>query len=134
MRNFFAVRGEFPLLRCMIVDGSPVVRKVARRLIASDTIVVSTADTGYQTVAACSVEMPDVIILDDDLSDMPAPEVISQIRALPGGENSSIYLCLPEVDITKIMRAKRAGAAGYLLKPFNRASIAEILPQIAVEG
>ncbi|MBZ9604088.1 response regulator [Phyllobacterium chamaecytisi] len=122
------------MLRCMIVDGSPVVRKVARRLIANETTVVTTADTGYQTIAACSVEMPDIIILDDALSDMPAPEIISQVRALPGGENSKIYLCLPEVDLSRIMRAKRAGAAGYLLKPFNRVSIAEILPPVPVEG
>ncbi|MEK1853928.1 MAG: response regulator [Phyllobacterium sp.] len=118
----------------MIVDGSPVVRKVARRLIASGTTVVTTADTGFQTVAACSVEMPDVIILDSALSDMPAVDIITQVRALPGGENSKIYLCLPEIDVTKIMRAKRAGAAGYLLKPFNRASITEILPQVPMEG
>ncbi|WP_244423921.1 response regulator [Phyllobacterium sp. YR531] len=114
----------------MVVDGSPVVRKVADRLISSDKVVVTMADTGYQTLAACSVEMPDMIILDDGLIDMPAPEIIKQIRALPGGEHTRIYLCLPEMDIAKIMRAKRAGASGYLLKPFNRASIAEIMPSI----
>ena len=72
------------MLRCMIVDGSPVVRKVARRLIANETTVVTTADTGYQTIAACSVEMPDIIILDDALSDMPAPEIISSGACLAG--------------------------------------------------
>jgi two-component system, chemotaxis family, chemotaxis protein CheY len=122
------------MLRCMVVDGSPVVRKVANRLIASDTVVVTMADTGYQTVAACSVEMPDMIILDDGLSDMPATEIIKQVRALPGGENTRIYLCLPEIDVTRIMRAKRAGATGYLLKPFNRASITEIMPPIEIES
>ncbi|MEI4480079.1 MULTISPECIES: response regulator [unclassified Phyllobacterium] len=120
------------MLRCMIVDGSPVVRKVAGRLISSHKVVVTTADTGYQTVAACSVEMPDMIILDDGLIDMPATEIIQTIRALPGGDSTKIYLCLPEMDITRIMRAKRAGAAGYLLKPFNRASLAEIMPPIEV--
>jgi two-component system chemotaxis response regulator CheY len=122
------------MLRCMIVDGSPVVRKVAHRLLSNETTVVTLVDSGYQAVAACSVEMPDMIILDDDLSDMPAPEIIKQIRALPSGEHSRIYLCLPEVDVTKIMRAKRAGAAGYLLKPFDRASITEILPQSASDA
>lgn len=122
------------MLRCMVVDGSPVVRKVANRLIASDMVVVTTADTGYQTVAACSVEMPDMIVLDDGLSDMPATEIIKQVRALPGGEKTRIYLCLPEIDVARIMRAKRAGATGYLLKPFNRASIAEIMPPIEIES
>ena len=29
------------------------------------------------------------------------------------------------VDVASIMRAKRAGAEGYLLKPFNRAQLLE---------
>ncbi|QND53869.1 response regulator [Phyllobacterium sp. 628] len=122
------------MLRCMVVDGSPVVRKVAKRLLASDTVVVTTADTGVQTVSACSVEMPDIIILDCALADMPSVDIITQIRALPGSETTKIYLCLAEIDVTKIMRAKRAGAAGYLLKPFNRESISEILPQASPAG
>jgi len=109
-----------------------VVRKVATRLLASDSVVVTTADTGFQTVSACSVEMPDIIILDCALPDMPSVDIISQIRALPGGKESRIYLCLAEIDVTKIMRAKRAGAYGYLLKPFNRESISEILPSTSV--
>ena len=54
------------------------------------------------------------------------------LDALPGGKESRIYLCLAEIDVTKIMRAKRAGAYGYLLKPFNRESISEILPSTSV--
>ncbi|MBA8900525.1 response regulator [Phyllobacterium sp. P30BS-XVII] len=120
------------MLRCMVVDGAPVVRKVATRLLASDNVVVTTADTGFHTVSACSVEMPDIIILDCALPDMPSVDIITQIRALPGGTATRIYLCLAEIDVTKIMRAKRAGAAGYLLKPFNRESISGILPSATV--
>ena len=36
-----------------------------------------------------------------------------------------IAICLTEVDIGAIMRAKRAGANGFILKPFNRAQLLE---------
>ena len=36
-----------------------------------------------------------------------------------------IMVCLTEVDIGAIMRAKRAGAEGYLLKPFNRPQLSQ---------
>lgn len=36
-----------------------------------------------------------------------------------------MLISLVEVDIGAIMRAKRAGAQGYLLKPFNRSQLIE---------
>jgi two-component system, chemotaxis family, chemotaxis protein CheY len=36
-----------------------------------------------------------------------------------------IAICLIEMDIGAILRAKRAGAQGYLLKPFNRQQLLE---------
>ncbi|TIU51063.1 MAG: response regulator, partial [Mesorhizobium sp.] len=36
-----------------------------------------------------------------------------------------ILISLVELDIASIMRAKRAGAQGYLLKPFNRPQLLE---------
>ena len=34
-----------------------------------------------------------------------------------------IAVCLTEIDVPAIMRSKRAGAHGYLLKPFNRSQL-----------
>jgi two-component system chemotaxis response regulator CheY len=36
-----------------------------------------------------------------------------------------IAVCFTEVDMGAIMRAKRAGAQDYLLKPFNRPQLLE---------
>ncbi|TIT48885.1 MAG: response regulator, partial [Mesorhizobium sp.] len=37
-----------------------------------------------------------------------------------------------EVDVASIMRAKRAGAQGYLLKPFNRPQLLECFRTLSV--
>jgi two-component system chemotaxis response regulator CheY len=34
-------------------------------------------------------------------------------------------ICLTQFDLGAIMRAKRAGAAGFVLKPFNRPQLLE---------
>ncbi len=54
------------------------------------------------------------------LPDLSAEEFIRRVRAIQGPVKPQIAICLTEVDIGAIMRAKRAGAQGYLLKPFNR--------------
>ncbi len=78
------------------------------------------AASGQDALDICSFEMPDVIVVDSSLEDMPAAEFIRRIRALAGEAPPQILVSLVEVDIGAIMRAKRAGAHGYLLKPFNR--------------
>jgi two-component system chemotaxis response regulator CheY len=64
--------------------------------------------------------MPDIIVVDGALPDMSAVEFIRRVRAVDSPIKPQIAVCLTEVDIGAIMRAKRAGAQGYLLKPFNR--------------
>ncbi|GGB02111.1 response regulator [Brucella endophytica] len=108
------------MARCLIVDDSPVIRKVARRILSDSAFAIAEAASGSQAIEQCMAEMPDVILLDSDLPDLPTPDIIGAIRGLPGGREARIVLCLNEVDVTKIMRAKRAGASGYMLKPFDR--------------
>ena len=69
--------------------------------------------------------MPDIIVVDGSLHDMSAVEFIRRVRAIEAPVRPQIAICLTEVDIAAIMRAKRAGAQGYLLKPFNRPQLLE---------
>jgi len=106
--------------RCIFVDDSAVIRKVARRILSSPELLVIEASTGFEAVAMCAADMPDIIVVDGALSDMPAIEFIRRVRAIDGHVKPRIAICLAEMDVGQIMRAKRAGAHGYLLKPFNR--------------
>lgn len=118
--------------RCMIVDDSSVIRKVARRILTGSDIVVLEAANGGQALAICAVEMPDIIIADGNLPDMATVEFIRQALDVPAVLRPQIMLCLPQFDLGAIMRAKRAGAAGFLMKPFNRAQLLERFRQLQV--
>lgn len=111
--------------RCMFVDDSSVIRKVAKRILGGPDLLVVEAATGYDALDMCAVDMPDIIILDSALPDMPAVEFIRHVRSIESVVVPRIAICLTEVDIGAIMRAKRAGAQGYLLKPFNRQQLLE---------
>ncbi|TGR16429.1 response regulator, partial [Mesorhizobium sp. M1C.F.Ca.ET.196.01.1.1] len=102
--------------RCLFVDDSSVIRKVAKRILGGSDMVVIEAATGLDAVEICAADMPDVIVVDGALPDMQAAELIRRIRAMESAIKPQILVSLVEVDVASIMRAKRAGAQGYLLK------------------
>ncbi len=111
--------------RCMFVDDSSVIRKVAKRILSGPDMLVTEAASGQDALEQCAFQMPDVVVVDNNLADMTAAELIRSIRAMAGQMPPQILISLVEVDIGAIMRAKRAGAHGYLLKPFNRPQLLE---------
>ena len=106
--------------RCMIVDDSGVIRKVVKRILTSPELLVVEAADGGQALDQCLADMPDTIIIDSSLPDMPTVDLIRMIMAIECPVRPKVALCLPALDVPAIMRAKRAGAAGYILKPFDR--------------
>ncbi|MEW9804532.1 response regulator [Mesorhizobium marinum] len=106
--------------RCLFVDDSAVIRKVAKRILGGPDLQIIEAATGFDAIAVCVTDMPDIIVVDGALPDMTSVEFIRRVRGIDGQVKPQIVISLTEVDIAAIMRAKRAGAQGYLLKPFNR--------------
>lgn len=109
--------------RCLFVDDSAVVRRVAKRILGGPDFDVLEAATGAEGVAACAIDMPDIIVVDGALPDMAATEFIRRVRDIASPVTPQIAICLSELDVGAIMRAKRAGAQGYLLKPFDRSQL-----------
>ncbi|BCH15009.1 response regulator [Mesorhizobium sp. L-2-11] len=111
--------------RCMFIDDSSVIRRVAKRILGGSDMLVIEAASGLDAVEMCAADMPDIIIVDGALPDMQAEDVIRRVRAMESPIQPKILISLVEVDVASIMRAKRAGAHGYLLKPFTRPQLLE---------
>jgi len=116
--------------RCMIVDGSSVIRKVARRILEGPDMVVIDAGHGGEALAMCTAQMPDIIVVDNALPDMTGLEFITRAMTIDADRRPEIVLCMSQLDIGTIMRAKRAGARGHLLKPFDRPQLLERFRQL----
>jgi two-component system chemotaxis response regulator CheY len=109
----------------MFVDDSSVIRKVAKRILNGPDLMLVEAASGLDAIEMCEGDMPDIVVVDSALPDLPTIEVIRRIRAIPSAIVPHIAICLTEMDVAAIMRAKRAGAQSYILKPFNRAQLLE---------
>lgn len=119
--------------RCMFIDDSSVIRKVAKRILGGPDMLVIEAASGFDAIEMCAADMPDIIIVDGALPDMQAVDVIRRVRAMASPVQPQILISLVEVEVASIMKAKRAGAQGYLLKPFNRPQLLECFRNLKIK-
>lgn len=112
-----------PLKRCLIIDDSPVIRKVAKRFLQDLNYIIVEAENGADALMKCRGAMPDVMMLDHTLPDMTTQEFLEAMKRQSPGKLPVILLCTTQLDVVRIMKAKRAGATGYVLKPFTRATL-----------
>jgi two-component system cell cycle response regulator CtrA len=71
------------------------------------------------------MDEPELIVVDTTLPDMAAADFIREVLSYEAETKPRVVICIAEIDVGAIMRAKRAGASGYLLKPFNRPQLLE---------
>lgn len=109
--------------RLMIIDDSSVIRKVAKHVLSKPDLVVVEAASGKEALALCAEQMPDTILCDVSLVDMEVVHFIAEVKKIKGASQPQIVVNHHEVNLPVIMRAKRAGATGFILKPFNRPTL-----------
>ncbi len=118
------------MTRALIVDDSPVIRKVARRIFEGMTFETAEAEDGQKAMSACVAAMPDMILLDWNMPVMDGFAFLRELRRMPGAAGVRVVFCTTENDVSHIARAMHAGADSYILKPFDRdimqAKMAEI--------
>ena len=124
------------MTRCMILDDSSVVRKVARRIMEDMGCVVFDAADGQEALQICRSHMPDVIIIDWMMPGMSGLEFIAAFKEAFDEEGSEVKLiyCTYEMDVPAIATAKRAGATHFLMKPFNRSIMVKKLAEAGVQA
>ncbi len=104
----------------LVVDDSPVIRKIARRILESMHLNTLEAADGRQGLTSCSFEMPDAIFLDGAMPVLDGYEFLKELRAMPGGDRPKVVFCTSEHDVAQIARAMHAGADDFIMKPFDR--------------
>lgn len=103
----------------LIVDDNEKNRKLARDVLGAAGLGTLEAGSGTEAVALATARLPDVILLDIGLPDMPGTEVARELRA--GARTAHI----PVVALSAMRDAGdhdwllKAGFAGFLGKPID---------------
>ncbi len=112
--------------KVLIVDDEPQIRRFLRASLQAHDYQVIEAENGKEGVRACTVQKPDLLILDLGLPDMDGLDVIKLVREW--STVPIIILSLRSDDPDKIEALDR-GANDYVTKPF---SMGELLARMRV--
>ncbi len=108
------------MIEVLVVDDSPVIRKVACRILEGLYMRATEAPDGESALVECEKRMPDAILLDWSMPQMDGLEFLSALRKMPGGSAPKVVYCTSDYEIGLIARAKHAGADDHMMKPFNQ--------------
>ncbi len=101
----------------LIVDDEPGMRSFLHRTLASRCSRVETAESVEEATVLLDQHHFDLIILDNSLPGKSGVDWLQEIRTL--GLHNDVVLITAFADLDIAIRALRAGAADFLLKPFR---------------
>ena len=108
--------------RLIIADDESLIRMDLREMLAQlGYLVVGEAGDGQSAVNLARELRPDAVIMDikmPDLDGIEAARLLTQERVAP------VLLLTAYSDTELIARAREAGVAGYLVKPFRESDLA----------
>src|SRR5262245_47039815 len=108
---------------CLVVDDSRVIRKIARKILEDLKFATDEAEDGAQALEKCRARMPDAILLDASMPNVPGIDFLKSLRREAGGTKPVVVYCAVENDVAHITDAVHAGANDYLLKPFDSEAV-----------
>jgi DNA-binding NarL/FixJ family response regulator len=117
-------------LRLLVVDDHPIWRDgVARDLAEAGLAVTGTAGDGAQALRVAAATMPQVVLLDLHLPDLPGGELIRRLLQLDA--SIRILVLSASGERQDVLDAMTAGATGYLVKSAQLSELVAAVSAVA---
>src|SRR5687768_11248868 len=120
-------------IRVLLADDHALFRAGIRSLLATieGVEMVGEASNGQEALRMVSELAPDVVLLDVGLPELNGIEVAERLRNVPA---TRVLILSMFANEEYVLRALRAGAAGYLLKDSTVVELATALRSVASGG
>lgn len=113
------LQGERKQPSILSVEDDPLVARMLILLLTNEGFEVRHAADGKSMLSALNQSIPDLVILDVMLPDTSGFKILEWIRSQPRLANLPTIMLTAEVGEEDVMRGLRAGADGYIFKPFS---------------
>ncbi|MBN1964634.1 MAG: response regulator [Anaerolineae bacterium] len=110
--------------KVLIVDDDRTTVKLLQTLLMMDGFEVSMCARGAEALTIAHREVPDIFLIDHNLSDMSGQEVIQALRADPQFATAPIVMAS---GLNVEAEAKAAGADLFLFKPLEPNTLGDTL-------
>ncbi len=122
------------MLRILVADDHPIVRRGLRQIIAetSDMVVADEASDGWEVLSKVRATQYDVVLLDISMPGMHGLDIIRQLKDERPTLPVLILSIHPEEQYA--VRAFRAGASGYLTKESAPDELVAAIRKVSMGG
>ena len=105
-------------------------RQMVRATLQSAGYGVVEAADGQEALDFARANAVDLVISDVNMPRMDGITLVSQLRTLPTYRLTPLLLLTTESSREKKMEGKRAGATGWIVKPFNPTQLLATLTRL----
>ena len=113
-------------LRFMIVDDFSTMRRIVRGLLKEIGYThAEEAEDGVDALAQLRASKFDFVVSDINMPNMTGFELLKEIKADPTLKHLPVLMVTAEARKEDIVLAAQTGAAGYIVKPFTKATLEE---------
>lgn len=127
---------QFAQLKVLIADDHFLIRQFVRNTLQEAKITnIQTAADGNEAIEhvqkAQEIKQPfDIVFLDWNMPTISGLEVLSYFRAKPDFADTAFVMLTAESEQQNIMKAIKAGATSYIIKPVSPADLSKKLFEI----
>lgn len=117
-------------IRILAIDDSPTIRALVAKALRGAGFEVVLASDGVSGIESLQEAQPDLIITDINMPRMDGFGVIETVRADDRYSDVPILVLTTESGADLKARARRAGATGWIVKPFKDVRLIAIINRV----
>nr|WP_238940806.1 response regulator [Sphingomonas beigongshangi] len=130
MTTAFASKGPAVTSTIMTVDDSPSMRMLLRAALTDLGYQVLEAEDGVHALERLDGVQPDLLITDINMPRLDGFGLIERVREQDRHRNLPILVLTTESSDEKKQRARKAGATGWIVKPFHPEKLAAAIRRV----
>ncbi len=119
------------MIKVLTVDDSRTMRDMLRLALAGGGFTVTQAVDGEHGLEVLNESGADVIITDINMPKLDGFGFIERVREDAAYRATPILVLTTESDPAKKVRAREAGATGWIVKPFHPEKLLDVIRKVA---
>ncbi len=119
--------------RILIIEDEPVIRELVRSILTDHDVEVEDAGTGVEGLKLAKTRPYDLILLDVVMPGMDGITICRLLKADPSTARVQLHMLTGKSKKTDEEAAERAGADGYIHKPFRSAELMDLVDRLKAE-
>jgi two-component system phosphate regulon response regulator PhoB len=118
------------VFRILLIEDEPVIRELVRSMLSDGAVTVECASNGVEGLKRAKSEAFNLVLLDVVLPQLDGISVCRMLKSDPATSNVPLYMLTAKAKKSDIETATKAGADGYIQKPFRSAELMDLVAKL----